>query len=180
MRIAVGTDHRGLEVARTLGPYLQSKGHEVAVLGECASTSCDYPDNAYVVGRAVAAGSYERGILVCGSGIGMSIAANKVPGVRAALVTDELTAELSRSHNDANVLCLSGDLLGQTLVRRIVDVWLATTFEGGRHARRVAKIKAMEEGREPTSVPASVSGNATNGPSSGSSASPGNGPKGTV
>lgn len=163
MKIALGTDHRGLEIARTLGPYLQSKGHDVAVLGECASTSCDYPDSAYVVGRAVADGTYERGILVCGSGIGMSIAANKVAGVRAALVTDELTAELSRSHNDANILCLSGDLLGQTLVRRIVDVWLVTAFDGGRHARRIAKIKAMEEGREPTSVPAGGSNGPTNG-----------------
>ncbi|HMN96028.1 MAG TPA: ribose 5-phosphate isomerase B [Phycisphaerales bacterium] len=152
MRIALGTDHRGAEIIRALLPYLQGKGHEVVILGECGATSCDYPDSAFVVGRAVAEGRFDRGILVCGSGIGMTIAANKIDGVRAALVTDELTAELSRSHNDANILCLSGDLLGQPLVRRIVDVWLATAFEGGRHARRVAKIKAIEDGRDPAGV----------------------------
>lgn len=152
MRIALGTDHRGVEIARGLLPFLQSKGHEVKVLGECSGTSCDYPDNAWLVGGAVSRGESDRGILVCGSGIGMSMAANKVPGVRAALVQDELTAELSRSHNDANVLCLSGDLLGQTLVKRIVDVWLSTNFEGGRHSRRVDKIRAIESGTDPRTL----------------------------
>jgi ribose 5-phosphate isomerase B len=158
MRIALGTDHRGSDTSRALVPYLQSKGYDVTVVGDCSSGSCDYPDNAFAVGKAVSSGAFDRGILVCGSGIGMSIAANKVGGVRAALVQDELTAELSRSHNDANVLCLSGDLLGQTLVRRIVDVWLTTPFEGGRHARRVAKIKAIEEGQDPAKLVAPGNG----------------------
>ncbi|MFO0874863.1 MAG: ribose 5-phosphate isomerase B [Phycisphaerales bacterium] len=157
MRIALGTDHRGVETARGLVPYLEAKGHEVVVLGECSGSSCDYPDSAFLVGRAVSSGQFDRGILVCGSGIGMSIAANKVDGVRAALVQDELTAELSRSHNDANVLCLSGDLIGQTLAKRIVDVWTTTPFEGGRHGRRVTKIAAIEKGVDPAKV--------TNGPS---------------
>ena len=149
MKIAVGNDHRGVDTAKNLVPYLQSRGHEVVVLGESANTSTDYPDHAWAVGGAVSRGDVDRGILVCGSGIGMSIAANKVDGVRAALVQDELSAELSRSHNDANVLCLSGDLLGQTLVRRIVDTWLATPFEGGRHSRRVGKIAMIERGENP-------------------------------
>lgn len=162
LRIAIGTDHRGAETARGLIPYLQSRGYEVHLLGECSGSSCDYPDNAFVVGQAVSSGNYDRGVLVCGSGIGMSIAANKVQGIRAALVQDELTAQLSRSHNDANVLCLSGDLLGQTLVRRIADVWLSTPFEGGRHARRVSKIRCIEEGVDPaTAFPANVNGAAT-------------------
>lgn len=152
MKLAVGTDHRGAETARNLVPYLQAKGHEVRVIGDAASVACDYPDNAYLVGREVANGGADMGILVCGSGIGMSIAANKVPGVRAALVQDELSAELSRSHNNANVLCLSGDLLGQTLVKRIVDTWLGTPFQGGRHERRVAKIRAIEQGSNPSEL----------------------------
>ncbi|MCA9285176.1 MAG: ribose 5-phosphate isomerase B [Phycisphaerales bacterium] len=152
MKIALGVDHRGIDTASSLLPYLRAKGHDVVLVGACEGNSCDYPDNAFKVGRAVASGDYDRGILVCGSGIGMSIAANKVPGVRAALVQDELTAELSRSHNDANVLCLSGDLIGQTLAKRIVDTWLATTFEGGRHARRVQKIRAIEQGDDPAAV----------------------------
>jgi len=162
MRIAIGTDHRGSETVRALVPYLQGRGYDVAMVGECSGSSCDYPDSAFLVGQAVSAGKFDRGVLVCGSGIGMSIAANKVQGVRAALVQDELTAQLSRSHNDANVLCLSGDLLGQTLVRRIVDVWLTTPFEGGRHGRRVAKIRCIEEGLDPsTALPTPSNGPAT-------------------
>lgn len=152
MRIAIGTDHRGAESASVLLPYLRAKGHDVVLLGGCDGNACDYPDNAYKVGVAVASGDFDRGILVCGSGIGMSIAANKVDGVRAALVQDELTAELSRSHNDANILCLSGDLIGQMLAKRIVDTWLATPFEGGRHARRVQKIRAIERGEDPSTL----------------------------
>ena len=110
---------------------------------------CDYPDRAWKVANLVAGGEVDRGILVCGTGIGMCIAANKVRGVRAALALDELSAELSRSHNDANILCMSGDLLGQTLVRRIVEAWMATPFEGGRHARRVEKIGLIDQGVAP-------------------------------
>jgi ribose 5-phosphate isomerase B len=110
---------------------------------------CDYPDMAYPVATAVATGDAQRGILICGSGIGMSIAANKVKGVRAALVHDEIGAEMSRRHNDANVLCLAADLLGVRLIERIIGIWLATEFEGGRHARRVSKITAIEQGHNP-------------------------------
>ena len=106
------------------------------------------------MGKAVAEGRADLGLLICGTGIGMSIAANKIPGVRAAVVHDELTAQISRSHNDANVLCLSADLLGHRLIEQIVETWIKTPFEGGRHARRVHKIEAIERGEDPTTVTA--------------------------
>ncbi len=152
MRIAIGMDHRGVAVGRALTEYLPTRDHEVDVLGPCNDDSCDYPDVTWPVARAVAAGAADRGILICGTGIGASIAANKVSGIRAALVHDEVTAELSRRHNDANVLCLAGDLLSKEQVHRIVDVWLDTPFDGGRHERRVNKITAIERGENP--VPA--------------------------
>lgn len=154
MKIALGSDHRGTEAAKDLRPHLESKGHTVELVGECNGRMCDYPDNAWLVGRAVVNGDCEMGILICGTGIGMCIAANKVDGVRAALVSDELTAELSRAHNNANVLCLSGDLMGQRLIQRVVDTWLATPFEAGRHERRVSKIMAIERGEDPTRIQA--------------------------
>jgi len=104
------------------------------------------------VGKAIATGDAERGVLICGTGIGMCIAANKVKGVRAALAHDELTAQISRTHNDANVLCLSADLLGQRLIEKIVESWLATPFQGGRHERRLKEIAAIEEGKDPKDV----------------------------
>ena len=116
----------------------------------CSTKTCDYPDMAYPVAVAVAEGRADRGILVCGSGIGMSITANKIRGIRAALVHDELGAEMSRRHNNANILCLAADLLGQSVIERIVQLWLKTEFEGGRHARRVEKIAAIENGQNPT------------------------------
>ena len=150
MKIALGMDHRGVDVGRVLTVDLPGQGHEVQVLGPCDQDTCDYPDVTWPVARAVAAGEVDRGILVCGTGIGASIAANKVPGVRAALVHDETTAELSRRHNDANVLCLAGDALtDEARILRIVNVWLATPFDGGRHARRVDKIAAIERGENP-------------------------------
>ncbi|GIK19654.1 MAG: ribose 5-phosphate isomerase B [Leptolyngbya sp. PLA2] len=152
MKIALGADHRGHAAVRTLLAKLSGEGHEVQLLGDCGGEVCDYPEPAWLVARAVASGQAERGVLICGTGIGMSIAANKVPGVRAAVVHDELTAQLCRSHNDANVICLSGDLLGVRLIEKIVDVFLRTPFDGGRHARRISKIEAMEHGREPSSV----------------------------
>jgi len=152
MKIALGADHRGAHVAQRLLERLQKEGHSVELLGELCTTSCDYPDSAYLVAKAVSDGDADRGVLICGSGIGMCIAANKVKGVRAALVSDELSAEMSRRHNDANVLCLAADLLGDRLIERIVDIWLATPFEGGRHARRVAKIAAIEQGQDPRSL----------------------------
>jgi len=152
VKIAVGADHRGTEAVTRLLDYLSGLGHEVEVLAELEASCIDYPDSAWKVGQAVAEGRAERGLLICGTGIGMSMAANKIKRVRAALVHDELTAELSRAHNDANVLCIPADLVGQKLIERIVDVWLAAEFQGGRHARRVHKIEAIEDGRDPQTV----------------------------
>jgi len=152
MRIAISADHRGHAAIKLLAEKLQREGHEACTLGDCSGTSCDYPERAYLVGREVAAGNADLGILVCGSGIGMSIAANKVKGIRAAVVHDEITAHLSRSHNNANVLCLSADLLGQRLIESIVDTWIKSLFEGGRHDRRVRKITAIEQGLDPATV----------------------------
>lgn len=119
-------------------------GQEVVDIGSRDSEPVDYPDIAAQVGRQVSAGEVDRGILICGSGLGMCIAANKINGVRAAPCYDDVTAELSRRHNDLNVLCLSGDMLGDRLVDRLVEIWLNTPFDGGRHARRLAKITEME------------------------------------
>src|SRR5436190_10294597 len=139
MRIALGSDHRGYEVKRRIASILQQLGHEVIDVGPHSNEGVDYPDFAFQVAQAVGEGRVDRGVLACGTGIGMCIAANKVRGVRAAPCHDTITAELSRSHNDSNVLCLSADLLGDELVERMVRTWLQTPFEGGRHARRVEK-----------------------------------------
>ena len=149
MKIAMGADHRGVKAVASLDAHLQSTGHETTVLGDCSGESCDYPESAYLVGRAVAQGEVDRGILICSNGIGVTIAANKVPGVRAALVYDQVNAERSRRHNDANVLCLGGEMTLPDELARIVDTWLATPFEGGRHQRRVDKILAIERGENP-------------------------------
>src|SRR5438094_5501533 len=146
MKIAIGSDHRGYDAKRRLLPLLQQLGHEVLDLGPEGSESVDYPDFAFQVARAVGEGRVDRGILICGTGIGMCIAANKVPGVRAAPCHDSITAELSRLHNDSNILCLSADLLGEELIERMIRIWLETPFEGGRHARRVEKIMKYEAG----------------------------------
>ncbi len=145
MKVAVGSDHRGVLIKQHILNLLRGKGIAADDLGTNSEESVDYPDIAASVARAVATGAADRGILVCGTGLGMSIAANKVPGVRATAVHDEVTAELSRSHNDANVLCLSADLLGERLVDHIVNVWMETNFNGGRHARRVQKIADIEK-----------------------------------
>jgi ribose 5-phosphate isomerase B len=144
MRIAIGSDHRGFEVKRRIGQLLQQLNHEVLDVGTQGRDSVDYPDFAFQVALAVSEGRVERGILVCGTGIGMCIAANKVKNVRAAPCHDSITAEMSRRHNDANVLCLSADLLGDELIDRMVRIWLETDFESGRHARRVEKIMKFE------------------------------------
>ncbi len=145
MRIAIGSDHRGFEAKRRIKSQLVGMGHEVVDVGTESRDSVDYPDMAFEVAKAIGAGQVERGILICGTGIGMAIAANKVHGVRAAPCHDSITAEMSRRHNDANVLCLSADLLGEELIDRMVRIWLDTAFEGGRHARRVEKITRIEE-----------------------------------
>lgn len=144
MRIAVGSDHRGFEVKKRLVDLLVRLGHEVIDDGTMTSESCDYPDIAQSVSEKVSRGQVDRAILVCGTGIGMSITANKFPGVRAAICNDPVTAEISRRHNDLNVLCLAGDLLGQRTIDRLIEIWLDTRFEGGRHARRLEKIARIE------------------------------------
>jgi ribose 5-phosphate isomerase B len=146
MKIAVGSDHRGDDALGRLVPVLRELGHDVIGVGPNDGSSRDYPDEAWLVGRAVSTGEAERGILICGSGIGVSIAANKVRGVRAALVCHEQAAMMSRKHNDANVLCLSGDALEQSVIEKCARAFLATDFEGGRHARRVEKIALIERG----------------------------------
>ncbi len=149
MKIAIGSDHRGFEAKRRLIPFVQQLGHEVVDAGPESSDSVDYPDYAFQVGMGVNSGQVERGILICGTSLGMCIAANKVKGVRAAPCHDCITAEMSRRHNDANVLCLSADLLGSELIERMVRIWLTTEFEGGRHARRVDKIASFENNQYP-------------------------------
>ena len=144
MRIAIGSDHRGWQVKARLVKTLQDAGHEVFDLGTNSAESVDYPDIASAVSARVSADEVERGILICGTGIGMSISANKFPGVRAATCQDAFVAEMSRRHNDVNVLCLGGDLLGERLVDDLVGIWLKTEFEGGRHGRRIEKIGQLE------------------------------------
>ena len=144
LKIAIGSDHAAFELKKKIVSLLKRKGHDVIDVGTDGPDSVDYPDFAALVSQKVSAHDVDRGILICGTGIGMAIAANKFAGVRAAPVCDELTAEMSRRHNDLNVLCLSGDMLGEKLVDRMVDVWLATDFEGGRHARRVDQITRLE------------------------------------
>lgn len=144
MKIAVGSDHRGYDKKRRIVTLLTQLGHDVLDLGPAGAGSVDYPDYAFEVAKAVSQRRVDRGILICGTGIGMCIAANKVVGVRAAPCHDSITADMSRRHNDANVLCLSADLLGEELIDRMVRIWLETEFEGGRHARRVEKIAHFE------------------------------------
>jgi ribose 5-phosphate isomerase B len=145
MKIAVASDHRGYDLKGRILSLLSDLGQEGVDFGPDNSESADYPDFASKVAEAVSKATIERGILICGTGIGMCIAANKFRGVRAAPCHDDLTAEMSRLHNDANVLCLSADLLGDRLVNRMVEIWLQTEFEGGRHARRIAKIADLEK-----------------------------------
>jgi ribose 5-phosphate isomerase B len=147
MRIAVGSDHRGFVIKGKIVALLKRLEHHVIDVGPETPESVDYPDIAEIVGSRVSEGSVDRGILICGTGIGMCIAANKFAGVRAAPCHDDLTAEMSRRHNDLNVLCLSADMLGERLIDRMVEIWLATEFEGGRHARRVCKIADLEKRR---------------------------------
>jgi ribose 5-phosphate isomerase B len=145
MKIVLGSDHRGVDAKRRLMQMLRADGHEVTDVGPADGESVDYPDYAAFVAQEVSQARADRGILICGTGIGMCITANKFKGVRAAPCHDGVTAEMSRRHNDANVLCLSADLLGDELIDRMVKIFLDTPFEGGRHARRVEKIAKIEE-----------------------------------
>ena len=144
MKIAAAADHAGWKDKVWLVERLKSLGHEVVDFGTDSEESCDYPDYAAKAARAVAEGTCHKGVLVCGTGIGMAMAANKVKGIRAAACESVAAARYSRSHNDANVLCVASRFSSREVIREIVDVWLATDFEGGRHERRVAKIMALE------------------------------------
>lgn len=146
MRVSIGSDHRGIEQRKIIADAIESAGHAVDDCGTFSSDSCDYPDIANAVATKVAAGESQMGVLVCGTGIGMSIAANKINGVRAAVCCDLETAKLSRQHNDANILCLSGEAFDAEQYAELVTQWLGTEFEGGRHARRVDKILEIENG----------------------------------
>lgn len=142
---AIGSDHGGYELKQAVMAHLKERGVEFRDYGTFSTDSCDYPDYGEAVARAVASGECERGIVVCGTGIGISIAANKVHGIRCALCGDCYSAEKSREHNDANMLALGGRVLGEGLALKIVDTFLDTEFAGGRHARRLAKIADIEE-----------------------------------
>ena len=147
MKIIVGSDHHGVKTRLSLEDYIRSLGHEVIDVGPPLENTqpVDYPDVAAEVAGAVSRGEVDRGVLLCGTGIGMSIVANKFPGVRAAPVVDTLSAELSRRHNDLNVLCLSGDMLSEETIDRLVEIWLHSEFAGGRHLRRTSKIARIEQ-----------------------------------
>ncbi|MGH9719645.1 MAG: ribose 5-phosphate isomerase B, partial [Bryobacteraceae bacterium] len=145
MRIAIGADHAGFSLKESLRERLRAVGHEVVDHGTHSPDSVDYPDMAASVARAVASGESERGVLVCNTGVGMSIAANKIHGVRAALGVTEDEVRLTREHNDANVLTLGAVLSNAETAAKLLDVFLATPFQGGRHARRIAKIADLEK-----------------------------------
>lgn len=153
MKLAIGSDHRGYHVKRRIQQFLLENHHEVVDMGTDSEQRVDYPDIAWEVAKLVANHQVERGILICGTGVGMSIAANKVAGIRATPAHDDITAELSRRHNDSNILCLSADLLGERLINHIVEIWLTTEFEAGRHARRIEKIHRMEQQNGHTAAP---------------------------
>ena len=142
--IAVASDHGGLELKNAVVESLRNQQIECKDFGTDDSTSVDYPDFAEKVGKAVASGEVKAGILICGTGIGMSIAANKIPGIRAALVHDEFTAQMASQHNNANILVLGGRLLSPEQGVRLVDVWLTSSYEGGRHEQRLEKIARLE------------------------------------
>jgi len=152
MKVAVANDHRGVNAIEQVKAIIAQLNHECLDFSHNTEQPIDYPDAAYRAASMVSKGQADRAILICSTGIGMSIAANKIKGIKAALCYDELTARVSRDHNDANVLCLSGDFLGTTVVRKMVETWLSTDFGGGRHERRVNKIKAIEEGADPREV----------------------------
>ena len=152
MKIAVGSDHRGFDIKQQIMAIANELGHECIDVGASDNNPVDYPDLAYLAATAVSKKEADIAILTCATGIGMSMAANKVNGIRAALCHDELSAQISRDHNDANVLCLSADQIGVVLLRKMVEVWLGTEFSGGRHERRVRKIEAIEQGKDPREI----------------------------
>lgn len=144
MKVGLASDHRGVHIKARLVQCLTHEGYEVFDAGTDSSEPVDYPDYAIEIAKRIASGELDRGILICGTGIGMSIVANKFPGVRAAPCYDEVMVEMSRRHNDVNVLCLPGDLIGERPVDDLVLMWLSTEFECGRHGTRVDKISELE------------------------------------
>jgi len=141
LKIAIGSDHGGFNYKESVIDYLRARNIEFVDVGTYTRESCDYPEIAKAVARKVVAGEVDRGILICGTGIGMSITANKIKGVRAALCSDTYSARVSRAHNNANILCIGERVIGEHLALDIVDIWLKTGFEGGRHKRRVDMIE---------------------------------------
>ena len=152
MKIAIGCDHRGFELKEQIKAIVTELGHECIDFGTNDNSPVDYPDTAYLAASAVSTKQADMAILACATGIGMSMAANKIDGIRAALCHDELSAQISRDHNDSNILCLSGDQIGETLLRKMIEAWLNTEFSGGRHQRRVNKITAIEQGKDPRQI----------------------------
>jgi ribose 5-phosphate isomerase B len=144
MKIAIGSDHGGFLLKSEILKHIEGKGYEVKDFGCYSTDSVDYPDIGRAVAEAVAKGEYERGIIICGTGIGISIAANKVPGIRAALCGDCFSAKASREHNNANILAMGERVIGVELAKMITDIWLSTDFVGGRHAIRVDKLSQIE------------------------------------
>ncbi|MBP9996713.1 MAG: ribose 5-phosphate isomerase B [Lachnospiraceae bacterium] len=145
MKIAIGNDHAAVELREVITEYLKELGHDVDNYGAAAGEKCDYPAVGKKVGELVAAGDYDCGILICGTGVGISIAANKVKGIRAAVCSDTATARLVKQHNNANILAFGARIVGTELAKDIVKSYLDAEFEGGRHQRRVDMISAMEE-----------------------------------
>lgn len=144
MKIVVASDHAGVELRQEMADEARALGHEVTDLGPAPGVAIDYPVNGALVGRLVAAGEYDLGMLVCGTGVGISIAANKIPGIRAVVCSEPFTARLSRQHNDSNVLAVGARVVGPGLARMIVESWLGAEFEGGRHGRRVALLDELD------------------------------------
>ncbi|MFH1406753.1 MAG: ribose 5-phosphate isomerase B [Candidatus Omnitrophota bacterium] len=145
MQIAIGSDHRGYKLKQKLIPYLKKLRHSVRDYGTRSEESCDYPNYSYAVAKAVASGACKKGIIICYTGIGSAIAANKVPGIRAGVSNNVLAAKMSRLHNDTNVLVLGAGFVAPKKAKDIIKVWLKTKFEGGRHLRRVRQIRQIEK-----------------------------------
>ena len=148
MRIGIGNDHSALELKAEIIEFLKEKGHEVVDYGTKTSESCDYPIYGEIVGRAVVSKEVDCGILICGTGLGISLAANKVKGVRAVVCSEPYSAKLSRQHNNTNILAFGARVIGIELAKMIIDEWLSAEFEGGRHQRRVDLIMDIEEKNE--------------------------------
>ena len=145
MKIGIGNDHSALELKAEIIGFLKEKGYEIVDFGTNSTESCDYPIYGEKVARAVAAGEVEKGILICGTGLGISLAANKVEGIRAVVCSEPFSAKMSRAHNNCNILALGARVVGAELAKMIVDTWLSTEFEGGRHQRRVDMIMDIEK-----------------------------------